>query len=138
MDKNNIIDPRIKRLDLQNNPLQVVLNDMENWGTFEVFHQRKRGEHHEHVGIVHAPDAELALVFAKEQYGRRMKCSNIWVVRSADIYSFSVDDEDMFETTPEKNYREASGFKVRDKVNAFKKTAALQDARSQTQDNPNP
>ncbi len=98
-----------------------MLNDMENWGTFEVFHQRKRGEHHEHVGIVHAPDAELALVFAKEQYGRRMKCSNIWVVRSADIFSFSVDDEDMFETTPDKNYREASGFKLRDKVNKFKK-----------------
>lgn len=132
MDKNNSIDPRIKRLDLEKNPERVVLNDMENWGTFEVFHQRKRGEHHEHVGIVHAPDAELALVFAKEQYGRRLKCSNIWVVRSADIYAFSYDDENMFETIPDKNYREASGFKVRDKVNAFKKT---QDVRQQTTDN---
>jgi ring-1,2-phenylacetyl-CoA epoxidase subunit PaaB len=119
--KSEVIDPRIKRLDLERNPERVVVNDMENWGTFEVFHQRKRGDQHEHVGIVHAPDPDLALVFAKEQYGRRLKCSNMWVVRSSDIYSFSYDDEDMFETIPDKSYREASGFKVRDKVNKFKK-----------------
>jgi hypothetical protein len=30
----------------------------------------------------------------------------------------------MFETTPEKTYREAGGFKVRDKINKFKKENA--------------
>jgi len=28
----------------------------------------------------------------------------------------------MFETTPDKIYREATGYKVRDKINAFKKS----------------
>ena len=121
MNSSEILDPRIRRLDLDNNPNTVIVNEMENFITYEVFHQRKRGEQHEHVGIVHAPDAEMALIFAKEQYGRRLKCSNIWVVKSSDIYSFSYDDEDMFETIPDKNYREASGFKVRDKINLFKK-----------------
>jgi ring-1,2-phenylacetyl-CoA epoxidase subunit PaaB len=116
-----IIDPRIKRLDLEHNPEQVVLKSPEEWITYEVFHQRKRGEHHEHVGIVHAPDTEMALIFAKEQYGRRLRCANLWVVRSSDIYSFSYEDEDMFENNIEKNYRDASGFKVRDKINQFKK-----------------
>ena len=34
--------------------------------TFEVFHQSRRGEPHMHVGAVHAPDAELALVLGDD------------------------------------------------------------------------
>jgi ring-1,2-phenylacetyl-CoA epoxidase subunit PaaB len=118
------LDPRIRRIDLEKNPEHVVLNIMENWETYEVFHQRKRGEHHVHVGIVHAANPEMALVFAKEQYGRRLKCANMWVTQSSNIYSLHYDDEDVFETTPEKTYREAGGFKVRDKINKFKKENA--------------
>jgi ring-1,2-phenylacetyl-CoA epoxidase subunit PaaB len=116
-------DPRVNRLDLQNNPQVQNVAEDENWQTWEVFHQKKRGEHHIHVGIIHAPDEQLALVFAKEQYGRRLQCANIWVVKSSNIFSLGYDDEDMFETTPGKIYREATGYKVRDKINAFKKAA---------------
>lgn len=119
------LDPRIRRIDLDKNPETVALNLMENWETYEVFHQRKRGEQHVHVGIVHAANPEMALVFAKEQFGRRLKCANMWVTKSSNIYSFSYDDEDMFETAPEKTYREASGFKVRDKINTFKKAKTV-------------
>jgi ring-1,2-phenylacetyl-CoA epoxidase subunit PaaB len=115
------LDPRIRRIDLDKNPEHVALNIMEHWETYEVFHQRKRGEQHIHVGIVHAANPEMALVFAKEQFGRRLKCSNMWVTKSSNVYSFSYDDEDMFDTVPDKTYREASGFKVRDKINKFKK-----------------
>jgi ring-1,2-phenylacetyl-CoA epoxidase subunit PaaB len=116
-----IIDPRIKRLDVESTYGKTQVGANEEWITWEVFHQKKRGEQHEHVGIVHAPDAQLALVFAKEQYGRRLKSANIWVVKSSDIFSFSYDDQDMFETAPEKLYREAGGYKVRDKINQYKK-----------------
>jgi ring-1,2-phenylacetyl-CoA epoxidase subunit PaaB len=119
-------DPRVNRLDLQNNPQVQNVAEDENWQTWEVFHQKKRGEHHIHVGIVHAPDEQLAMVFAKEQYGRRLNSANIWVVKSSNIYSLGYDDEDMFETTPGKIYREATGYKVRDKINAFKKAAKEQ------------
>ena len=117
---NNSIDPRVNRLNLDTLKHEQVAAD-ENWASWEVFHQKKRGEQHEHVGIVHAPDPELALVFAKEQYGRRLKTSNIWVVRSSDVFAFNYDDDDMFETTPDKKYREASGYPVRDKINQYKK-----------------
>ena len=119
--KQNILDPRINRLDLEHAKNYTTIGEKQMWPTWEVFHQRKRGEQHVHVGIVHAPDADLALVFAKEQYGRRLKCSNIWVVKSADIFSFSYEDEDMFETAPEKLYREAAGYKVMEKINQYKK-----------------
>jgi ring-1,2-phenylacetyl-CoA epoxidase subunit PaaB len=45
---------------------------------------------------------------------------NLWVVRSADILAFDLEDEDMFANNPDKTYRDASGFKVMDKINKFK------------------
>lgn len=126
--KTPIIDPRIKRLDLEKSLSFNHMNEREEWGTYEVFHQKKRGEQHVHTGVVHAPDPEMALLFAKEQYGRRLKSANIWVVKTSDIYSLGYENEDMFETTPEKVYREAGGYKLRDKINQFKKDHKLQHA----------
>ena len=45
----------------------------------------------------------------------------ICVVKSANIFSSDYDDEDIFETTPEKMYREAGGYKVMEKINKYKK-----------------
>lgn len=121
--KEPIIDPRIRRVDVESTFNKTIVAEKENWFSWEVFHQKKRGDHHIHVGIVHAPEADLALLFAKEQYGRRLLCANIWVVKSTDIFSFSYDDQDMFDnsTAPEKQYREAAGFKVMEKINRYKK-----------------
>ena len=120
---NQSLDPRVKRLKLNSSGEPVAVQEGENWNVFEVFHQEKRGAHHEHVGCVHAPNAQLALVFAKEQFARRKKCVNLWVVRSADILSFDTEDEDMFANNLDKTYRDASGFKVMEKINKFKKSA---------------
>lgn len=122
MENNQSLDPRVNRLQLSVSGEPVVVRDGENWNVFEVFHQQKRGAHHEHVGCVHAPNAQLALVFAKEQFARRKKCVNLWVVRSADILAFNTEDEDMFANNLEKTYRDASGFKVMEKINRYKKS----------------
>lgn len=112
-------DPRVKRLTfLDKDP---ALQEGEHWNIYEVFRQDKRGARHMHVGALHAPNAEMALVFAKEQYGRRKECFNLWVVSSADIMAFDDDDAEMFVGNKDKNYREAGGFKVRDKIEEFKK-----------------
>ncbi|MGE7773170.1 hypothetical protein ACQKLP_00515 [Chitinophaga sp. NPDC101104] len=116
------LDPRVNRLQLPESGEPVEVKEGENWNSFEVFHQEKRGAHHEHVGCVHAPNAQLALVFAKEQFARRKKCVNLWVVRSSDILAFNAEDEDMFANNAEKTYRDASGFKVMEKINQFKKS----------------
>ncbi|MDL1893860.1 hypothetical protein FBQ87_13380 [Sphingobacteriales bacterium CHB3] len=39
--------------------------------TFEVFHQKKKGDPHIHVGSVHAPDPQIALQYARDQFARR-------------------------------------------------------------------
>lgn len=80
------------------------------WPIFEVFHQRSRGEAHVHVGSVHAPDAGMALVLAKEQYGRHPTCVNLWVVASEDIHRTEYGDADMFAPAVDKSYREAFGY----------------------------
>jgi ring-1,2-phenylacetyl-CoA epoxidase subunit PaaB len=113
------LDPRIRRADLEASPASSGLAQNEEWETYAVFHQDKRGEQHVFVGIVHAPDPELALLFAKEQFGRRKKTVNLWVVRSADIFTFQHEDDDMFSTVPEKTYREASGYPVRKRINKY-------------------
>ncbi|MFI5221081.1 MAG: 1,2-phenylacetyl-CoA epoxidase subunit B [Bacteroidia bacterium] len=114
------LDPRITRAEIEeNNPIEP-LKEMDQWETFEVFHQKKRGDQHMHVGIVHAPNAEMALLYAKEQYGRRGISVNIWVVRTANVYSSEYEDADMFDVA-EKLYREAGGYKVMEKINKYKK-----------------
>ena len=80
------------------------------WETFEVFHQSKRGDAHEHVGSVHAPDAQVALQYARDQFARRLKCVSIWVVRTADITATDYQDESFFARSTDKSYRDPKTF----------------------------
>jgi ring-1,2-phenylacetyl-CoA epoxidase subunit PaaB len=82
------------------------------WPVFEVFHQQARGEPHVHVGSVHAPDAEMALLLAKEQYSRRQACVNLWVVPTTAITATAYEDADMFLHELDKSYRESWGYKT--------------------------
>lgn len=117
----NSLDPRIKREQINKDNTIAPLTEMDQFETYEVFHQKKRGDQHVHVGIVHAPNAEMALLFGKEQFGRRGLSVNIWVVKTSNVFASDYDDADIFETVPEKQYREAGGYKVMDKINKYKK-----------------
>ena len=118
-------DPRMTRLGIHQpeaGPEGFAPEEvLDHWQTYEVFHQKSRGDQHVHVGIVHAPNPELALLFAKEQYARRMKCVNLWVVKTADVHMTDYDDEAMFEPATDKSYREAYAYKTRDLIVAYKK-----------------
>ncbi len=115
------LDPRVNRAQIELNNEIKPLNELDQWETYEVFHQKKRGDQHMHVGIVHAPNPEMALLFGKEQYGRRGITANIWVVKTANVFASEYEDQDIFETVPEKQYREAGGYKVMEKINKYKK-----------------
>lgn len=82
------------------------------WLIFEVFHQQARGEPHVYVGSIHAPDAEMALLLAKEQYARRQACVNLWVVPATAITASKYEDDDIFEKATDKSYRESWGYKT--------------------------
>ena len=122
------LDPRVTRLQLPTAPDGYSpAEEGDQWQTYEVFHQTSRGEQHKHVGIVHAPNAELALLFAKEQYARRSKCVNIWVVKTADVVQTDYDDSDMFDPATDKSYRESFGYKnTRLLIDRFKKANKIE------------
>jgi len=92
----------------------MVIGEMPDtqWKVFEVFHQQARGEPHVHVGSIHAPDAEMALVLAKEQYSRRQACVNLWVVPAEAILATDYENDDIFERGTDKSYRESWGYKT--------------------------
>lgn len=117
----NSLDPRITREKINEDNNIAPLTEMDQFETYEVFHQKKRGDQHIHTGIVHAPNAEMALLFAKEQYGRRGLSVNIWVVKTSNVFASDYDDSDIFDSVLEKQYREAGGYKVMDKINKYKK-----------------
>ena len=74
---------------------------------------------------MHAPDAEMALVLAKEQYARRQKCVNLWVVPAEAITATDYEDADIFERATDKSYRESWGYTT-------PKTVRVTDHREET------
>ncbi len=119
------LDPRVTRALIPDNAdFGQPLETNELFETFEVFHQAKTGGRHTHVGSVHAPNAEMAYLFAKEQYGRRLTTTSLWVVRTTDVFTTAEDAAEMFASasTEEKEYRNTNVYKVRDKIDRFKQT----------------
>lgn len=114
------LDPRITRAKISEDSSIEPLGELDQFQTYEVFHQKKRGQQHVHVGIVHAPNAEMALIYAKEQFSRRGETANLWVVPSDQVFATEYFDQDIFETTEEKIYRDPGTYKVMDRIKAYK------------------
>lgn len=84
---------------------------------WEVFIRARNGLSHRHVGSVHAADAAMALVAARDVYTRRGEGLSIWVVPSASITASDPADKDMlFEPTGSKIYRHPTFYEVPDDV----------------------
>jgi len=83
---------------------------------FAVFRQDTKADPHVHVGDVHATDAEMALVLAKEQFARRDPCVSLWVVPVAAIEASHPDDADMFDHAIDKSYRFGGSYREQQRV----------------------
>jgi ring-1,2-phenylacetyl-CoA epoxidase subunit PaaB len=83
------------------------------WPLWEVFVQPPQGAPHEHVGSVHAVDAEQALQNARDVYARRGEGVSIWVVPSSAITSSTPEDMGpFFDPGNDKPYRHPQFYKV--------------------------
>jgi len=83
---------------------------------YAVFRQDTRNDPHVHVGDVHAPDAEMALVLAKEQFARRDPCVNLWVAPYSQIGATAYDDADIFEPATDRSYRFGGSYREQQRV----------------------
>jgi len=88
--------------------------------SFEIFHLMKRGKQHKHAGTVMAKDYEDAIAQAKVDLDQSKPVYNIWVVKSIDILATDEEDRDIWDTLPEKKYRDAIDYKAADKIKAYK------------------
>ena len=81
---------------------------------FEVFRQEKDGGPMVHGGSVMAPDAELAVHYAREMYGRRQESVRLWVVRRTDVAV--LEDPDLLQPPLDRSFKKPGGYVMRDKL----------------------
>ena len=85
----------------------------ENIPTWEVFIQKKQGAPHEHAGSVKASDKEMALLNARDVYGRRNEGTNMWVVKADAITASTPEDVGpFFDPANDKIYRHPNFYKM--------------------------
>jgi ring-1,2-phenylacetyl-CoA epoxidase subunit PaaB len=84
---------------------------------WEVFIRGQHGLNHRHVGSLHAPDARMALLNARDVYTRRNEGISIWVVPSSAITASAPSDKGpLFEPSNSKVYRHPTFFDILDDV----------------------
>ncbi len=83
---------------------------------FAVFRQDTKTDPHVHVGDVHAHDAEMALMLAKEQFARRDPCVNLWVVPHTAISATAYDDAEIFDPAIDKSYRFGGSYREQQRI----------------------
>jgi len=90
------------------------------WPLWEVFAQGESGVPHEHVGSLHAPDAEIALQNARDVYARRGPVVSLWVIPSIEITASASDDAGpFFDPGADKVYRHPQFYKIPRGIKGF-------------------
>ncbi len=74
-----------------------------------------------HGGSVLAPDATLAVHYARELYGRRQESIRLWVVRRADIHD--LDDPNLLQPPLDRSFKKPAGYPMRDKLEVARRQA---------------
>lgn len=94
---------------------------------YEVFGQPGSGEPHVHAGSLLAPSAQLALLFARENFTRRGEYVSLWVVPRADI-TRGPEDPAWLSPSTDKSYRLGVGY--RDTVQKWRRFGAVREGAS--------
>jgi len=85
---------------------------------YEVFRREKAGAPMVHAGSVMAATPDLALIYARESFGRRGESHALWIVPRAAV--IALDDADMLAPVLDRGYRSVEGYRMRDKLKAVK------------------
>src|SRR5687767_913363 len=90
-----------------------TMTDKKEWPLWEVFIRSQHGLAHRHVGSLHAPDAEMAIMNARDVYTRRNEGVSIWVVRASDIAASSPSEKGpLFDPANSKVYRHPTFYEI--------------------------
>jgi ring-1,2-phenylacetyl-CoA epoxidase subunit PaaB len=100
---------------------------LEAW---EVFRQEKDGDPMRHGGSVLAPDAELAMHYARELFGRRQESVRLWIVRRVDIVD--LHDPDLLQPPLDRSFKKPGGYVMRDKLAAARAAAGQEKPKARS------
>jgi len=81
-----------------------------NFDIYEVFSQKTVQSPFVHQFSLLAPNAEVALAMARENFLRREPCFNLWVVKRDDIHALPPEERPFLERLDNKSYRETKGY----------------------------
>ena len=100
---------------------ELISKDAEDddKGAFEIYHLSKRGKPHIHVGTVEANSPQDAMYRAKDLFGTGKVIYNVWAIEKSKIRFTTDEEKDLWNTLPEKKFRDASDYKGGDKLKAF-------------------
>lgn len=82
----------------------------EAFDVYEVFSQRTPTSSFVHQFSLLAPNHEIAMSMARENFLRRDTVVNIWVVKREDIYVCPPEERQFLERLDNKSYRETKGY----------------------------
>ncbi|MEM7109048.1 MAG: phenylacetic acid degradation b [Bacteroidota bacterium] len=97
-----------------------VKGDGSEEKSYELFHLKKRGKQHEHIGTIECSTLEEGLSMVKPEFINDKPVFNIWVIETSDIEFSQEEDKIIWNTLPDKKFREALAYKAADKIKAFK------------------
>lgn len=87
--------------------------------TFEIYQLAKRGKQHVNAGTVDAGSPEEAMLLAKDLFGAGKVIYNVWAIEKNKIRFTTDEEKDLWNTLPEKKFRDASDYKGGDKLKEF-------------------
>jgi ring-1,2-phenylacetyl-CoA epoxidase subunit PaaB len=91
---------------------------------FEVYHQLKRGKQHIHAGTMEARSLTDAKSVAYSLFGKTI-AHNVWIMQTKNIRFTTTEESDLWNTLPDKKYRDAIDYKGGDLLNTFLATKHL-------------
>ena len=98
------------------------IDDVETSGiteSYDIFIQPKRGKEPKFLGMVNASSPENAFSEAKKSFDDKKGC-RLWCAKTSDILKTTEEDKVMFATAPEKQFREALIYKIKDRIDAYR------------------
>lgn len=100
--------------------IEPPLNASQSKQKFVVFQLMKRGKQHKLAGEVLAGSPEEALFQSKLELDPGKTVYNVWVAKSDNVLTVSDENKVIWDTLPEKSFRDAMAYRGADKIKKFK------------------
>jgi ring-1,2-phenylacetyl-CoA epoxidase subunit PaaB len=80
------------------------------YSVYEIFSKKTDKAPLQHQFSLLAPNKEMALIMARENFFRREPVADIWVVKREDIRTMTQEEREMLKRLNDKEYRETKGY----------------------------